>query len=262
MKRGENGSRLHFLCGSWCCEKLAFSFPGLSGSFKVRWMHFHCHLSNNTIIRLVSFRLLATSLHIYPFLSSPGSFLHLVLATLQACCLSSRAQRFCGTLDVPLVGRRRSESLRAREKKSCVGEVKDGIDGEKMSCIFMFAACPFDVHTKTTWGPQQWIPVANMTVGLAATLHTWDSTPPLFPPCPAVLTTIPSLSSTFMASLTSHYAPLHLACQSTFGTPGPSLLFLPARLTVMPMVLETTLHHETGTQYATEINTAHLHSTF
>lgn len=45
-----------------------------------------------------------------------------------------------------------------------------------MSCVFMFTACPFDVHTKTTWGPQQPIPVANMTVGLAATprlrLHT------------------------------------------------------------------------------------------
>lgn len=152
------------------------------------------------------------------------------------------------------------KTKRAREKSN-VGEAKDGMDGGKMSCVFMFAACPFDVHTKTTWGPQQPIPVANMTVGLAATMHAWDSTPPLFPPCPAVLTTIPSQSSTFMASPTSLYPTLHLTCQSTFGTPGPSLPFLPTSLTTMPMVLETTPHHEIGTPYATE-NTGHFHSTF
>lgn len=147
--------------------------------------------------------------------------------------------------------RRQKESLRAREKSS-VGKAKDGKDGGKMSCVFMFTACPFDVHTKTTWGPQQPIPVANMTVGLAATLHAWDSTLPLFPPCPAVLTTIPSLSSTLMASHTSYYPTLHLTCQSTFGTPGLSLPFLPTSLPMMPMILETTPYCETGTPYATE----------
>lgn len=72
---------------------------------------------------------------------------------------------------------------------------KDGIDKGRMSYVFMFTGCPFDVHTKTTWGPQQPVPVANMTVSLAASPHAGDFTPPLFPPCPAVLTAIPSLSS-------------------------------------------------------------------
>lgn len=38
---------------------------------------------------------------------------------------------------------------------------------------------------------------------------------------------------------TSHYPTLHLTCQSTFGTPGPSLPYLPTSLTMMPIVLET-----------------------
>lgn len=82
----------------------------------------------------------------------------------------------------------------------------------------MFTACPFDVHTKTTWGPQQPIPAANMTVGLAATLHVWDCAPPLFPPCPAMLHCCPHPISSCPPQTPSTQPPIshakaHLALQ-------------------------------------------------
>lgn len=119
-----------------------------------------------------------------------------------------------------------------------------------MRAVFMFSACPFDVLTKT----QQPVPVANMTVGLAAAVHAWASAPPPFPPCPATL--VPSRSPTSMAS---HNTTCLHTCQNTVGTPGRILSFLPSSPRVMPTLLETT-----RIQLACYLmhNIAHLDSTY
>lgn len=54
----------------------------------------------------------------------------------------------------------------------------------------------------------------------------------------------------FMASPTSPYPALHLTCQGTFGTPAPKPSISASQSPMMPTVLETTPHHETGTPYA------------
>jgi len=113
-------------------------------------------------------------------------FPQFVAVTPQASCLSYCAQRFCCTLDVPLMGEKTNRDPMSKRKSSSVGDANDWIQRVKRSYVFMFTVCPFDVHTKTTWGPQQPTPVADVTVGLAASRLTGDFTPPLSPPCPAV----------------------------------------------------------------------------
>lgn len=156
-----------------------------------------------------------------PFFSTSISLVPLsglsctTVAFLQACCRSSWAQTFHSTLSVDFSwGKDQKESLRARGTRiSSVGKAKDWlVGGEKTSWVFMFTACPFDVHTKTTWGPQQPVPVANMTVHLAATLHAWDCAPPLFPPCPMLCSTaIPSQSRLPTSQPSILHAKAHLA---------------------------------------------------
>lgn len=114
----------------------------------------------------------------------------------------------------PLIGKDQKESLRARRtRKRSVRKGKRLVRwGEKMSWVFMFTACPFDVHTKTTWGPQQPVPVANTTVHLAATLHAWDCAPPLFPPRPMLRSAaVPSLSLLPTSQPSISHAKAHLA---------------------------------------------------
>lgn len=134
----------------WCSLNLvSVKFSCVICSVENCGGHISFVISVNIILRPVSFRLLATSLlHFSPFFSSPGSFLHFVVATLQACCLSSRAQRFCSTLDVPLVGKKTKREPKSKRKKSGVGEAKDGIDGGKNELCF-------HVHSLSFWCTHQ-----------------------------------------------------------------------------------------------------------
>lgn len=89
LKEGENGSRWYFSCGLWCSEKLVFSLPGSSVLLKIWWTHL---TSRDTSLSYMVTQWLdlcfsyswppLSLLHFYPFLSSPGSFLHFVMATL------------------------------------------------------------------------------------------------------------------------------------------------------------------------------------
>lgn len=149
--------------------------------------------------------------------------------------LSSNVPQHLGCVPLGGGGGTKKKAQEQGEQKRSVGKAKDWIDGGKTRWVFMFAACPFDVHTKTTWGPQQPVPLANMTVNLAASLHAWDSTPPLFPPCP-----MPRAAAVPSLSLCPTTQPFYLTRQGTFGTPGLTPPFLPARLVTVPVVLGTT----------------------
>lgn len=118
-----------------------------------------------------------------------------------------------------------------------------------MSCVFTFAARPFDVCTKNNLRPtaanhgsRSQAPGLPGTAPLASVpAPAFRVPPPSPPPCPSVA------PSTTTSTRNSNPA-LRLACQGTFGTSVPAATQpLPASLAAVPIVLETTRPRETGT---------------
>lgn len=230
---GENGSRWYISCVLWSSEKLVNLLSGSSALLTIQWS---AVITRNTTGRDVSFRLLATFLlHFHPSVTS-----QVCHAPSWHSCRHAASSPELKRSPAPWMctshgGKTKKKTQGQGEQKGSVGKAKDRIDGGETRGVFMFTACPFDVHSKTTWGPQQPVPVANMTVNLAASVHAWDFTPPLFPPCPMLRSAaVPSLS------LCPTTQPFYLTRQGTFGTPGSTPPFLPARLVTVPVVLETT----------------------
>lgn len=105
----------------------------------------------------------------FPFSSLPPSFPSCVVKTLHACTIFfSSPQRFQSTLNVSLWGVKSKKRERRRGSENSRGEMermKEGrmdVGGKYAGCFFiMFAVCPFDVHTKTTWSPEPPIPQSH-----------------------------------------------------------------------------------------------------
>lgn len=118
-----------------------------------------------------------------------------------------------------------------------------------MSCVFTFAAHPFDVCTKNNLRPtaanhgsRSQAPGLPCSAPLASVPAPAFRVPPPSPP-PG-----PSVAPSTTTSTRNNNPALRLACQGTFGTSVPAATQpLPASLAAVPIVLETTRPRETGT---------------